>query len=357
MSRQGWWAIGLLALAFLMIYFTSTAFKDAPLRPTIALFEPIEKADANLTNKIKPPPVASKVFFNLRPLIVYVEKEAIPLIWLEQWKKETGESIEQRIFIPSEGKELPLDGDVYSVSPRYFQKLKEKMELLAFEENEFWNGTNPAFGGQSFDVDNRWTRPWRWSPYFFYLRQATPQTPLPRTDVWWTNTNAFFPRDLDLLVGLRMKEMGSSANALQTQTKENLRRELEKSLSHSLADEKSCWEAIRDGKIEITFLPAAFRLKNQGVTSIAWVAPSKGTLIQFDVLAISSRSLKTDAAKKLIGFLTSPAIQERMISETGYLPTHTRPQEEWKGTSMAAPNGSWFEHSEFLFRIKNSPNP
>lgn len=341
MTRQGWWAVGLLSIVFLLIYFTSTAFKTAPLRPKISFFEKVD--GSGLDGKVKPPPLASKLFFKAKPLIVYVEKEPLPESWLAEWKEDTGYEVKQRVFIPEEGKDLPLDGDVYSVSPRYFQKLKEKQELIEFKEDEFWNGVNSVFGGHSFDLDNKWTRPWRWSPYFFYVKQ-TESGASPQINQWWKNANALWPRDEELLEGLRAKEVGKSANALPRST------DILESIRRNLSDESQCWESIRDGKIEMTLLPAFYRIKNSDVPLIALKVSKNGTLIQFDVLAVSIRTLKPELAKEFVNFLMSSSVQDRLLSETGYFSTHGDIHEKMKASPVALPNGSWFEHSEFLFK-------
>lgn len=345
--------LALLLVIGFFVCVTSPYFKKFPSKG------PIVSDEIHGETKKLTPPISAFLPIAHRPLIVYVEKEQIPQSWLDAFERQTSEKIEQRPLILGEDQTMPLDGDVYSLEPRRLGALSEKQELLPFENYEFWNGTNPIFGGHSFDVDNRWTRPWRWTPYFFYLRNPnanaqpnTPTKPLPNPpDKWWLATNALWPDDLKLLTALRMKELGLSANTKHGDLWEGTHRDLSKAINGShCADEKTCWESLQEGKADISFLPATWRFKATltAQQNFFWRAPSRGTLIRFDVLAISARTTQPDMAKKLVQFLTASEQQEKLLSDTGYLPVKSRPGHEWKATQLPAPTGDWLARSEFL---------
>lgn len=319
--------------------------------------EPVAAEEVQtIEGKLVPPPTPFLIIPR-RPLIVYVEKEPIPQAWLDEWQRQTGEKVEQRLWIPAEGKDLSLNGDVYSISPRYLAALREKLELLPFENNELWNGINPVFGGHAFDSDNKWTLPWRWTPYFFYLRNPAVNPAQPnaakassRPEKWWLATNAIFPNDLELLTAQRLKEQGESANIKHDDLWTGVYDDLEKNLSGSrLVDEKACWDALKNNKADLSFLPAALRLKAPAEIqqNFRWQASPRGALIQFDTLVISACSTRLDLAKKFVQFLTAPEQQEKLLADTGYFPVKSHPGQEWKA-QLSAPTGDWFARSEFL---------
>ncbi|MFH1067885.1 MAG: hypothetical protein V1746_08295 [bacterium] len=283
-------------------------------------------------------------------LVFYTEKALLPASWLEEWEKAGGMKVEQRLLTSSEGKPLPLDGDVYSLSPRHFNVLRQGLELASFDEGESKNGANPAFTGYSFDPDSQWTRPWRWTPYFFYFRNNAALT-----ERWWAHPNALWPDDMDLLIALQVKQLGQSANAPHNEAWDRVWQEIGASVR--LADEGKCWQALQEGQCEISLLPAALRLQSPDIKDISWRAPSHGAMVQLDVLVIAAKSPHMEQARKWVEFLIAPPQQKRVLPETGYFPTHTKPGEEWKGSPIPLPSGEWFDKSEFLLPSPVAPTP
>lgn len=345
--------LALLLIIGFFICITSPYFKKTPLKGPIVGEEPQVGV-----KKLKPPiPVFQPIIRH--PLIFYVERELLPQSWLDAFEKQTGEKVEQRLLFFGANKTIPLDGDVYSIEPRHLAALSEKQELMEFKNGEFWNGANPIFGGHSFDIDNRYTRPWRWTPYFFYLRNLNANSAQPNVAKaylvqpakWWLADKALWPSDFELLTALRMKELGHSANVKHGDLWEGAYRDLSKNLNDShVANEKTCWEALQEGKIDISFLPATylFRASPAEQQNFLWRVPSRGTLIEFDVLAIASQTTRPEIAKKLVQFLTSSGQQAKLIPDTGYLPVKSRPGYEWKATFLPPPSGDWLAKSEFL---------
>jgi spermidine/putrescine-binding protein len=272
-----------------------------------------------------------------------VEKQQIPDEWLKTWAAQEKASVEQRPFPPKKGGSWPLDGDVYSVSPKNFQLLKKKMELAPFQEGELWKGINPAFGGQSFDIDNQWTRPWRWTPYFFCGRVLNESSNGKLPEQWWKEENSLWPDDINLLAAVRMKEKGMSANnrgEAWKNKKEKLKDELK------FASEDECWEAVKAGKI--SFLPAYYRIR-EDVKGVRWHLPEReGTMIQFEMLVISSKSIRGSWAKNLVAYLLSNEKQKEMVKATGYFPVISKEGKEWKDSPIDLPKGKWFERGEYL---------
>lgn len=281
-----------------------------------------------------------------KKLIFYVNKTLAPEVWVKNWETQNNCNIEQRLLPAGE---LPQDGDAYALSPEQLGALKNSgVSFMSLPEDDFFKTTDPVFLGHRFDLDNVFSRPWRWSPYLFYIHRSGTTNPVLPVN-WWKEEKAMWPETSDLLVALRMKEYGASANLERGTLWNKAQDEINPAIASHLGNEQACWEALRAEKIEITFLPAALRLAPPmtDLANLAWFAPAKGTLVQFDVLVINEKTALKEQALSWLEFLRAEPQQKELCALTGYFPVRGSEASQPK-TTIPLPPGSWFSKSEFL---------
>jgi hypothetical protein len=53
-------------------------------------------------------------------------------------------------------------------------------------------------------------------------------------------------------------------------------------------------------------------------------------------------------ATRFVEFLLAPSQQAALLGATGYFPVRSRPGQEWAGSTLIVPSGTWFDRSEFI---------
>lgn len=302
-----------------------------------------------------PPPTTDKV-----RLIFYVERELLPEEWVNEWRKRTGVEVEQRLFAPSSPDEIPLDGDLYSVSTRWFTPLQNHLELKNISNEQAVERIDPVFQGHAFDLDSLWSRPWRWTPYFIYERKVPQGSPkLP----------ALFPSDEDLLSSFQVKFLGGSISSSRNSRWAEAKKQAKGMLPEDETDEPTAWQALKEGKAGKSLLPASLRLKapRESIPELSWTTPATGTIIRLEVLAVSGKTAHSKEAADWLDFLGSTEVQTQLVERTGYFSVIGKDYASKKGflpisarnAAVAVPDsdGSWFSRSEYLQPLEPKREP
>ncbi len=241
--------------------------------------------------------------------------------------------------------------------------------MLELGDRSSLDGVNPAFTEHGFDPQNKFTRPWRWTPYVFYAHrneQGKPAVFEFREWNWSTDEHSLWPADWDLLLGMQTHLQGKSANAGKPETLAKELEGLKERLKDRAVPEEECWKALLEGKIQRTFLPASLRFmqaEDPGLKDVDWFIPPRGTLTQFDHLAVPAAALQKEAAAELIQFLLQAEQQNGLIKESGYFPVKSLEGHECDFTPVNSANlqqklteeewfkgwvKGWFNATEFL---------
>ena len=298
-------------------------------------------------------------------LQVYYEKEPVPPALLEAWPGHAELEVTQTRLVMGDNGKWPTDGDLYIASPRFFASLNAQVPMLEWPEQGLLEGVNPAFKGHGFDPQNKFTRPWRWTPYVFYIRRTADGKPgLVDIRDWVAEEQSLWPADWELLLGMRRRLDGKSANSIKTENEEQEIEALKEKLKDRTAAENECWNALQEGRIQRTFLPANLRLRQADEEiwkSVDCHIPARGTLTQFDHLMVAASSVHSAAAQGLVQFLIEPAQQSRLTAETGYFPVLSlvgHEMDQAQGKLPGGPAFAWFNLSEFLVgRVLMPPTP
>jgi len=292
--------------------------------------------------------------FQAPKLIVYQEGPAIPQLWLDTFSSAPGHpKVESRRWIRAEDGAWPIDGDVYLLKARSFAEAGHVVSWADLGGRVPLDGINPVFQAQSFDPNNFKSRPWRVSPWFFMKRVApgTPHKVAFAAPIRWAQENgALFPNDPDLLAALWIKSQGKPINLGGEAVQAAARHQVEAALAGKLATEEDCWRGLKDGQVQLSFLPA-WRLvldPQAGGGSIRWAVLPGGTIVDFEVAAVRQDSPRLEMALRFVEFLTAPSQQAALLGATGYFPVRSRPGQEWAGSTLMVPSGTWFDQSEFI---------
>lgn len=280
-------------------------------------------------------------------LIFYTQGGMVPAEWVQEWERETGYKLVQKEIRPE--RPLPVDGDVYSVTPKIFLSLKDRLEWKPWHTGNFIGRVNPVFTGHQFDSSNRYSRPWRWSPYLFYIRRPEGDTNYTVPSPWWQAEDARFPDKPEVLSSIRMREQGRSINLPHDRLWDVTYGEMMAAIIGRKGTERECWKALKAGEIFFTLLPASYRLSElaEPPSRLVWKAPPKGSCIHLEVLAVREGTEHPEEAEYWASILQSPEKQSALAADTGYLPTFSRPGEHLKASPLPLPEGKWFEKSEF----------
>ncbi|NCY20757.1 hypothetical protein EBX31_02220 [bacterium] len=292
--------------------------------------------------------------FQAPKLIVYQEGPLIPQLWLDTFGSAPGHpKVELRSLVRAEDGTWPTDGDVYLLKARSFPEVGQSVPWADLNGRIPLDGINPVFQAQSFDPNNVKSRPWRVSPWFFMKRVApgTPHKVAFAAPTRWANENgAMFPNDPDLLAALWIKSQGRPINLGGEAVQAAARQQAESALSGKLAPEEDCWRGLKDGHVQLTYLPA-WRLvldPQAGGGLIRWSVLPSGTVVDFEVTGVRQDSPRSEMALRFVEFLLAPSQQAALLGATGYFPTRSRPGQEWTGSTLMMPSGSWFDRSEFI---------
>ena len=261
--------------------------------------------------------------------------------------------MEIRQLIRGENGVWPSDGDVYLLKARSFSEVGQSVPWMDLTSKIPLAGINPVFQSQSFDPNNLKSRPWRVSPWFFMKRVApgTPHKVAFAAPVRWASENgALFPNDPDLLAALWIKSQGRPINLGGEAAQASARQQVEAALQGKLFPEEDCWRGLKDGQVQLTYLPA-WRLvldPQAGGGLIRWSVLPSGTLVDFEVAGVRQDSPRSEMALRFLEFLLAPPQQAALLGTTGYFPVRSRPGQEWTGSTLIMPSGNWFDRSEFI---------
>jgi hypothetical protein len=159
-----------------------------------------------------------------------------------------------------------------------------------------------------------------------------------------------FPGDPDLLAALWIKSHGKPINLGGEAVQAAARQQVEAALAGKMATEEDCWKGLKDGSVQLTFLPA-WRLvldPQAGGGLIRWAVLPSGTLVDFELAAVKQDSPRMEMALRFVEFLLAPSQQAALLGATGYFPVRSRPGQEWAGSTLIVPSGTWFDRSEFI---------
>ena len=70
--------------------------------------------------------------------------------------------------------------------------------------------------------------------------------------------------------------------------------------------------------------------------------------MDFEVAAVRQDSPQQEMALRFVEFLLAPSQQAALLGATGYFPVRSRPGQEWQGSTLIVPSGTWFDRSEFI---------
>ena len=300
-----------------------------------------------------PVPSVPSVFQAPR-LVVYQEGPPIPSLWLETFGSAPGHpKVELRSLVRAENGTWPGDGDVYLLKARSFSDIGQTVAWADLQGKISLEGINPVFQAQSFDPNNLKSRPWRISPWFFMKRVApgTPHKVAFAAPARWAGENgALFPNEQDLMAALWIKAQGRPVNLGGEAAQTAARQQVEAALAGKLATEEECWRGLKDGQVQLTYLPS-WRLvlePQAGGGLIRWSVLPSGTIVDFEVAAVRQDSPRHDMALRFVEFLLAPSQQAALLGATGYFPVRSRPGQEWAGSTLILPSGTWFDRSEFI---------
>lgn len=333
---------------------------ESPPAPAPSEEQTPEKSDGGLSlwDRLRPsaetaPPSVPKE----EPLRVYYQKDPVPEPWCAAWTAAGHGPVVQARF-PA-GASLPRDGDVYLFTPDLFAQILSGPGALKLEEGWARAGLDPVFTGHPFDVDNTYTRPWRWTPYLLYglSSRTAPWKDRHMADLW-ADPKALWPDQLALLTGLALKDEKLSANPRNDARWISLHRELQGRLHDKLAAEAECWRKLQAGEIELTLLPASCRLSlpADAAAALDWTVPAGGTLIYFEQIAVGEHTKKKEAALSFAEYLLQAAQQKRLLAETGYFSVRTKPGGESQQAVLNLKQKEWFDQSEFLMETPAVPS-
>jgi hypothetical protein len=238
------------------------------------------------------------------------------------------------------------------IKARTFQPLSQIFSWADLTGRVPLEGINPVFQGQAFDPTGVKSRPWRISPWFF-MKKVAPGTPhkvaLAAPARWAGEPQSLFPSDLDLMGAIWLKSQGKPINLGGETTQQMARQQVEATLSGKLASEQECWDGLKSGNVQLSYLPA-WRLvldPQAGGGLIRWSALPAGTVVDFEVLGVREESSKKEIAFRFLEFLLAGPQQSALLGATGYFPVRSKVGAEWVGSALIMPSGPWFDRSEF----------
>ncbi|NBT90725.1 MAG: extracellular solute-binding protein [Verrucomicrobia bacterium] len=300
-----------------------------------------------------PAPSVPSVFYAPK-LVVYQEGPTIPQLWLDTFGSAPGHlKVEIRPLSRAADGSWPTDGDVYLLKARSFAEVGQSVPWADLSARIPLDGINPVYQAQSFDPNNLKSRPWRVSPWFFMKRVApgTPHKVAFAAPARWANeAGGLFPNEPDVLAALWIKSQGRPINHGGETVQASARQQAEAVLAARTATEEDCWRGLKDGQVQLTFLPA-WRLvldPQAGAGLIRWAVLPSGTIVDFEVAAIRRDSPRLEMAMRFVEFLLAPPQQAALLGATGYFPVRSRPGHEWAGSTLIVPSGTWFDRSEFI---------
>jgi|GEM_PF-4348007 len=331
----------LLLLAVALWFFAPSAQQPTMSAPRVTQPVTTNSQPPIILNPQQPPPTQQTV-----SLVLYVENQLLPTEWLDSWEKKTGTHVEQKNFNPDFPDAIPLDGDVYSISTKWFIPLQNRIELSIISDDSVLAKIDPIFQGHAFDIDNTWSRPWRWTPYLIFKR-------IPDLKKASAHLVSLYPSDLDLLSAMKLKELGGTISSPDDPRWSEAKNQAKSLLPSKSTDEQACWQALKDGTANTSYLPASLRLcePREDPAGLTWNVPAKGTIIRMELLTVSRKSSHQKECIDFINFLSSAEIQKQLVDKTGYFSVMGPDIPSAKSSPIPLPDSPqflWLSHSEYL---------
>jgi len=269
---------------------------------------------------------------------IYYTVDPIPEQWINAWKESAGDEWPVlQLPLESDLSELPADGHLYVISPQWLPRLQSTLDLEEIHSAPWIDEINPTFTGFSFDRDNSFAAPWRWTP-FGYVHH------LPATEEGQTGElkEEFLIRDpIHLSARWRMDKQipvnaFNQAAPVYDENKEQLN-----------------WQGLRQKLESYEFsqlwVPFAWWVNQSLDTNEAcnWVVPKRGTLLHFDHLCVQADQEYSQQAAQLIDFLLEENQQNQLFPETGYFPVISQLSKEIPEAAMTVPAKGWLDLCEF----------
>lgn len=330
-----------------------TGCRDKPKPETLPPGEEPAQTEPVKTPELKAPGnlIPVKPWSGPPALKIYYDREPLSQEWLKRWTAGANHRILQ-VKLPLENAQpLPQDGDLYVVSPPLVPKMRGLLDWHSPQELIPLDQLKPLFTGHSFDPSNRISLPWRWSPYVFYRKKENPEQTLPAFvfSGWTISGDSCWPDNPALLWAMKRHLNRSSANAPVNDVEIKSLRALKEQLEGHTLPEEECWKQFSEGKVKTTFALAAWRIRTPAAddSSIQWVIPPEGTLLQFDQLMIPAKSPFLPAVKELVRLLLSIEGQNDLEGVTGYFPVRTGIKTATNPAKAKLPEGLWMDNSEF----------
>lgn len=130
------------------------------------------------------------------------------------------------------------------------------------------------------------------------MKKVAPGTPhkvaLAAPARWAGEPQSLFPSDPDLMGAIWLKSQGKPINLGGETTQQMARQQVEATLSGKLASEQECWDGLKNGSVQLSYLPA-WRLvldPQAGGGLIRWSALPAGTVVDFEVMGVREESSK-----------------------------------------------------------------
>ena len=96
------------------------------------------------------------------------------------------------------------------------------------------------------------------------MKKVAPGTPhkvaLAAPARWAGEPQSLFPSDPDLMGAIWLKSQGKPINLGGETTQQMARQQVEAALSGKLASEQECWEGLKNGSVQLSYLEPAWRL-------------------------------------------------------------------------------------------------
>ncbi|MEM9444354.1 MAG: hypothetical protein AAGA18_03280 [Verrucomicrobiota bacterium] len=285
-----------------------------------------------------------------RELRVVFEYEGIPKIWCDAWLANGGLKITQFQFHENLPDDILLDAELYILTPRKMLGLAEEVALVKLDDKLKQDGVSPVFTNHPFDIDGLYTRPWRWTPYLFLVRNPENKGDIYRN--WRKAANSAWPKDKHLLAALSLKESGKVANPANLDERNVIGDVLAEELMDKLFDEKTLWRKYKDLEIDVTYIPLSYLVKNSHqIPAGTYIkSPAQGSMILFDHLLLGAKAVELKEAMKLAEWLLDDEKQNEMLNTCGYFKVISKLGKEMDGVPLVLPT-AWFNRADFLLEV------
>jgi hypothetical protein len=341
---------------FTFVLFLGVGCREKPLPEESA--PEITQADNQVVEEKPPafrPPdklLPVKPWSQPQRLKIYFEREPLAQDLLDRGGFLGSLEVEQVKWLRGENGPVPLDGDLYIISPLSVGRLRSTQTWKNPKELVDFSRIKPLFTGHSFDPRNEVSLPWRWSPYVFYYKKNSVEekSRVFTFSGWQTEPQMRWPSDWALLWAFHRHYQKGSANRLVKETEAKDFEEFKKRLQEHVLAEAECWQALLEGKIQQTLALAAWKMRKDFVEDplLDWSIPAQGTLIQFDHIMIPAQSPHLEVVSKLVASLLEAEGQMKMSQQSGYLPVLLQTKAQMAEMKSKLPSGPWLDQSEFL---------